>query len=149
MKEIYVVDTCALISYFQPYLKGSDVSISEESLSIIDKAFYSNEINLIIPSTVFIEIFKKWFKTEEDAARIRTEIYHRISERENMEIQPFDKEILGNFLRIVDIEPNQNFDNHDKQILAAAMTMECPLITSDTRLIRYNKRKNVVPAIYN
>ncbi|MCR1024288.1 PIN domain-containing protein [Cellulophaga baltica] len=149
MKKLYVVDTCALISYFQPYLKGSDISISEESLSIIDKAFYTDEVNLIFPATVFIEIFKKWFKTEEDAARIRVEIFNRILERENMEIQPFEKEVFENFLRIVDIEPKHNFDNHDKQILAAAMTMECPLITSDTRLIRYNKKNNVIPAIFN
>ena len=149
MKELYVVDTCALISYFHQYLDGSTVSISEASLSIIDKAFYSDEINLIFPSTVFIEIFKKWFKTEEDVARIKSEIYLRIRERENMEIQPFDKEVFENFMSIKDIEPNHNFDNHDKQILAAAMTMQCPLITSDHRIIRYNNKKNVIPAIYN
>ncbi|MDL5513972.1 PIN domain-containing protein [Arenibacter sp. M-2] len=149
MKELYVVDTCALISYFHRHLDGSTVSISDASLSIIDKAFYSYEINLIFPSTVFIEIFKKWFRTEEDVARIKSEIYFRIRERENMEIQPFDREVFENFMSIKDIEPNHNFDNHDKQILAAAMTMQCPLITSDFRIIRYNHKKNVIPAIFN
>ena len=65
-----------------------------------------------------------------------------------MEIQPLDKEILENFALITDIESNHNFDNHDKQVLAAAMTMQCPLITSDRPLIRYNQRKKVIPAIY-
>ncbi|MBU2929274.1 PIN domain-containing protein [Winogradskyella psychrotolerans] len=147
MKSTYVVDTCALISYFSKILIGSNISISKESIEIIDSAFYSTEINLIFPSTVFIELFKKWFRTEEDAERIKTEIYLRIFERENMEIQPFDKEVLENFIKIKDIEPKYNFDNHDKQILAAAMTMECALITSDTKIIRYNKRKNVIPYI--
>ena len=149
MSRIYVVDTCALISYFHNVLTGSDISVSDESLEIIDTAFNSLEVKLIFPSTVFIELFKKWFKTEEDAERIKAEIYLRIRDRENMEIQPFDREALENFIKITDIESKHNFDNHDKQILAAAMSMECPLISSDQRLIRYNKRKNVIPAIYN
>lgn len=147
MKEIYVVDTSAVISYFADLLKGSDVSVSKTSLDIIDKGFYSNDVKLIFPVTVFIELFKKWFRTEEDAERIKTEIYFRISERENMEIQPFDKEILENFTAIIDIEPNHNFDNHDKQILAAAITMNCSLITSDKNVIRYNNRKKVIAKI--
>ena len=147
MSNIYVVDTCAVISYFTESFPGSNISISQASLDLIDEAFYSNEVKLIFPSTVFIELFKKWFKTDEDAARIKTEVYFRIKNQENMEIQPFDKEILTMFTEIDDIETKYNFDNHDKQILAAAMVMQCPLITSDTRLIRYNDRKNVVPKI--
>ncbi len=149
MNRLYVVDTCALISYFHNVLTGSDISLSKESLEIIDTAFNSLEIKLIFPATVFIELFKKWFKTEEDAARIYAEIYSRIRNRENMEIQPFDREVLENFVSITDIEAKYNFDNHDKQILAAAISMECALISSDQRLIRYNKRKKVIPAILN
>jgi predicted nucleic acid-binding protein len=144
----YVVDTCALISYFSDIFNEPS-KISPASLKIIDDAFYVKEIKLIFPATVFIEIFKKWFVTEEAAEKIKTEIYYRIKSQENMEIQPFDKEILENFILITDIEKKYNFDNHDKQILAAAMTMDCPLISSDHRIKRYNKRKNVIPEFFD
>lgn len=145
---IYVIDTNALISYFAEVFDGSDISISESSIEIIDSAFKNNnEIKLIIPACVFIEIFIKWFKTEEISSRIISEVYLRIKEKENMEIQPLDKEILENYIKIKDIETDHNFDGHDKQVFASAMTMNCTLITSDQRLIRYNKRKKLIPGI--
>lgn len=147
MSRLYVVDTCALISYFSEHFENADVSVSNNCLEIIDNAFFSSDIKLIFPSTIFIEIFKKWFKSEEQRERINMEVYYRIKTQENMEIQPLDKEILANFISITDIESNHNFDNHDKQILAAAITMNCPLLSSDKRIIRYNKRKNVIPEI--
>ncbi len=148
MSQLFVVDSCALISYFKDILVGANVSISDDSLKLIDEGFYSPDIKLIFPVVTFIELFEKWFKTEEDSKRIYSEIYLKIFNQENMEIQPLDKEILENFALITDIESNHNFDNHDKQVLAAAMTMQCPLITSDRPLIRYNQRKKVIPAIY-
>lgn len=149
MSQLYVVDSCAMISYFKDILDGANVSISEKSLEIIDQAFYSNEIKLIFPIVTFIELFDKWFISEESSKKIYSEIYLKIFNQENMEIQPLDKEILENFSKIIDIEQNHNFDNHDKQVLASAMSMHCPLITSDGPLIRYNKRKKVIPAIFD
>ncbi len=148
MNQLYVVDTCAIISYFKDVLQqGATNSISEESLGIIDNAFVYNENKLIFPVVTFIELYDKWFNTIEDASRIYSEIYLRIYNQENMEIQPLDKEILENFAKITDIEPNHKFDNHDKQVLASAMTMQCTLITSDGPIIRYNEKKSVIPAI--
>jgi len=150
MNQLYVVDTCAIISYFKDILQqGATNSISDSSLKIIDKAFTNNEIKLIFPAVIFIELYDKWFNTIEDASRIYSEIYLKIFNQENMEIQPLDKEILENFIKITDIESNHKFDNHDKQVLASAMTMQCTLITSDLPLIRYNGRKNVIPLILN
>jgi hypothetical protein len=142
----YVIDTCAVISYFEDIFKGNS-SISGDSLNIIDLAFSSSEILLVFPSTVFIEIYAKWFANDERKAAIISEVYLRIKARENMEIRPLDRETLENFCLITDIENDFNFDNRDKQILAVAMTLECPLITSDNRLIRYNERKKVIPKI--
>ncbi len=143
----FVVDTSALISYFPEIFNDEAPTISQKSIDILDKGFYSKDVLLIFPVTVFIEIFKKWFTTDERAEKIKVEVFYRIKSEENMEIQPFDREILENFILITDIEKNHNFDNHDKQILAAAMAMQCPLITSDQRLIRYNRKKNVIPLI--
>lgn len=145
-EDLYVVDTCALISYFSEIFDG-DVSVTKTSLELIDLAFHSNEIKLIFPSAVFIELFIKWFTNEEVASQIKSEIYLRIKERENMQIRTFDRETLENYMLIKDIEDDHNFDGHDKQIYASAMTMDCRLITSDERLIRYNKRKNLIPGI--
>lgn len=144
----YVVDTCALISYFSEIFEVPS-TISTESIEIIDNAFYAKTVKLIFPATVFIEIFNKWFTNAEIAEKIKIEIYHRIKNCENMEIQPFEKEVLENFILITGIEKKYNFDNHDKQILAAAMMLNCPLITSDECITRYNKRKRVIPEVYN
>ena len=60
MNNLYVVDTCAMISYFKDVLKqGATSSISQESLEIIDTAFNSNEVKLIFPAVTFIELFDK------------------------------------------------------------------------------------------
>lgn len=145
-RKLYVIDTCALISYFgNIFNEGS--SISKESLKIIDNAFKLENNNLIFPSAVFVEIFKKFCNSEENKQRIKYEIYQRIKNQDNMEIQPLDYEVMENFIKIVDIESDFRFDNQDKQVYAAAMTMNCPLITSDTRLKRYNERKGFVPEI--
>jgi len=146
MDNRFVVDTTSLISYFSGVF-GESSQISQHALNLIDRAFYEDSILLIFPSIVFVEIFKKWFVSEAKAAQIRFEVLERIKNRGNMEIKPLEREVLENFIKIQDIEPKYNFDNHDKQILASAMMLQCPLITSDLRLIRYNKRKKVIPKI--
>lgn len=144
--DIYVVDTCAVISYFNDVFDG-DVSVSSKALEIIDLAFHSNEIKLIFPSAVFIELFIKWFKNEEVAAKIRSEVYFRIKNQDNMQVRNLDRETLENYIKIQNIETKYGFDGHDKQIFASAMTMECKLITSDERLIRYNDKQRLISAI--
>ncbi|EXZ37797.1 hypothetical protein M104_3446 [Bacteroides fragilis str. 1007-1-F  len=76
-------------------------------------------------------------------------MYIPIVSQENFAIEPLDKEVLDNFIKITDIESGWNFDNHDKQILATAMKFQTPLITSDERIIRYNKKKKVIPYIFS
>ncbi len=143
----YVVDTTSLISYFSNVF-GQGSQISEQSLKLIDSAF-SGKVILIIPSIVFVEIFRKWFTSQEMARKIRYEVFERIKSQENIEIKPLESEVLENFIKIVDIESSHNFDNHDKQVLASAMMLQCELITSDRRIIRYNRRKKVIPGILN
>jgi len=146
MTKRFVVDTTSLISYFSDVF-GQPSQISDDAINLIDRAFHEDSIILIFPSVVFVEIFKKWFISEAKAALIRFEVLERIKNRGNMEIKPLEKEVLENFIKIQDIESNYNFDNHDKQVLASAMMLQCPLITSDLRLIRYNKIKKVIPKI--
>ncbi|MCK4764484.1 MAG: hypothetical protein KAW12_19955 [Candidatus Aminicenantes bacterium] len=145
MKKSYVVDTTSLISYFGEVFSRPR-QISHNALHIIDKAFKDHDsINLSIPSIVFVEIFEKWFKDEETSAKIRSEIMTPIYAAPNIEIKPLDKEVLENFLKIRD--SRIKFDNHDKIILASSMMLQWPLITSDSKIIKYNKRHRVVPDI--
>jgi hypothetical protein len=145
-KNTFIVDTTSLMSYFNETFNIRP-AISIKALSIIDDAFKNDETILLIPSIVFIEIFSKQFKTEELAHKIRYDVFEKVKSQANISIQPFDKEVLEMFLKIIDIEPGWNFDNHDKQIFATAMKFKSPLITSDQRLIRYNKKKKLIPEI--
>lgn len=146
MTRRYVIDTTSLISYFASVFdRGS--AISKSAIQIIEDAFCDTNIILYYPSIIFLEIFSKHFITEEKAGLIKYEVFERIKGQKNMSIEPIDIEVLEAFMKIRDIEPNYNFDNHDKQIFATAMKYNCPLITSDERLIRYNKRKNFIPEV--
>lgn len=144
MNSRYVLDTTSIISYFD-YVFEKPSQISEKALRIIRKGMTSDEVILIIPSIVFVEIFKKWFTSDERSHKIRYEIFEKIRLRGNIEIKPIEQEVISEFIKIRNIEANHNFDNHDKQILACAMMLQCPLITSDTNVIRYNKINRVIP----
>lgn len=146
MKQKYVIDTTSLISYFSKVFEKKS-AISDNALSLIDKAFCDNSILLFFPSIVFLEIFSKHFVTEEKARMIKYEVLEVIKNRHNMSIEPIDIEVLTFLAKIDDIEPDHNFDNHDKQVFATAMKFNCPLITSDENLMRYNKRKKFIPKI--
>ncbi len=145
MNNGYVVDTTSLISYFNNIF-GGPAKISRDALKVIETAFKrDSDIKLSIPSIVFVEIFDKWFDNEEIAAAIRIEIMILIAERPNIEIKPIEKEVLENFIKIND--DFIKFDNHDKIILASSMMLQWPLITSDSRIIRYNNKYRVIPDI--
>lgn len=146
MNQRYIIDTTALISFFSPIFEVPS-KITEDACNIISTAFETNENILMIPSIVFVEIFSKQFKSPEKAAAIRYEVFEKIRNCDNISIEPIDKELLSCFITITDIERNHNFDNHDKIIFATAMKYQAPLITSDQRLIRYNKRKKLIPEI--
>ncbi len=79
------------------------------------------------------------------AAKIKFEIVSLIGERPNIEIKPIEKEVLENFIMIKD--KRIKIDNHDKIILASSMMLQWPLITSDSDIIKYNKRYKVIPYI--
>jgi predicted nucleic acid-binding protein len=148
MKQKYVIDSTALISYFSQIFE-KEIVISNSAIEIIDNAFRDEDIILHYPSIVFLEIFSKHFISEDRAQLIKYEVFERIMNQSNMSIEPIDLEVLEAFLKIRDIEQNYNFDNHDKQVFATAMKFNCPLITSDERLIRYNNRMHLIPDVIN
>ncbi|HBB31001.1 MAG TPA: hypothetical protein DDZ80_10345 [Cyanobacteria bacterium UBA8803] len=103
---------------------------------------------MTIPSTVFVEIFDKWFRgknseDEEFRAKFISEIFNPIKFLPNIEIRELDIEILENFLRLDD--PDINLENRDKIVLATAVVLESPLITSDSKIKKYVERYKNIP----
>ena len=99
MAELFVTDATSLISYFSNVFEKPS-QISREALNLIDRALLNDPaIRLSVPSIVFVEIFEKWFKSEEFAAKIRSEVFEPINNASNIEIKPLEQEVLENLLR--------------------------------------------------
>lgn len=145
----YVIDTTALISYFSNVFKVES-KISKTALEIINQGFEkSSNTKLIIPSIVFIEIYlkQKW-NSLEYIETIKSEVFEEIFnfvEKDKIEIKPLEKEVIENIITIND--KIVNLEGKDKIILASAMMMKCPLITSDSKIIKYNSITSVVKII--
>lgn len=144
MIKRYVIDTNSLIFYFNKIF-GEPDKLSAKTRLLIERALSSSEgdIKLSIPAVVLVEIFEKWIRTEEFAAKFHYEVFSLISQSPNIEIKPIEREVLGNLLKIGG--ELRNHDLHDKIILASAMMLECPLITTDNKIIEYVEKYHVIP----
>lgn len=138
----YVIDTTSLISYYKDIF-GCSSAISATAIKIIKHAFVHSTIRLTIPSIVFVELFEKWNKTEEMQKKIYYEIYYPIKCADNIDIRNIDSEVLENFISIDDRVIN--LENHDKLVLASAITLEAKIITNDPKIIRYVKKTHCIP----
>ena len=144
-KQFVVIDTTALISCFSTIFKQQS-QISEDAINLIQHAFQSDsDILLSIPSIVFVEIFDKWVVDDEFRAMFVSEVLEVVSQCPNIEIKPIDEEVLQMFISLSDSVVN--LENHDKIILASAMALQWPLITSDSKIIKYVKKYKVIPTI--
>ena len=148
MSKLYVIDTVAFISFFHEVFDvESKLSVGVRKL--LERAFATSESNikLSIPSLVFVEIFEKWFKSEDFAEKFHYEVFERIVQSPNIEIKPIEQEVLENVLHIGG--GLLDHDLHDKIILASAIMLNCPLITTDQEIIRYVNRNPVIPKTIN
>ncbi len=150
----YVVDTNCIISYYSeifkdaPNYQGSR-RLSRKTRGIIFEAIDSGmtDIRLSIPSVVFVEIYEKWLKTEEFLKKFFYEVFVPLRDSPNVEIRSNDREALENLLNIG--FQLDGHDLHDKLVLAAAMALQAPLITTDQKIIDYVNEEQVIPAILN
>ncbi|MEH2283354.1 MAG: hypothetical protein V7K90_18815 [Nostoc sp.] len=150
-KRRFVIDTVALISYFA-HIFNEPSKISPKGLLYIDTAFkhYDSNYLITIPSIIFIEIFDKWFRgnttaNEEFRAKFIAEVFNPIRASPNIEIRELDIEVLESFLDLND--QNINLENRDKIVLASAVVLKSPLITSDTKIKYYLEKYNIIPGI--
>lgn len=145
MIQNYVADTTAIVSFFSSIF-GCECAISNRAVNLIRSALEDpSEVRLNIPSIVFVEIYYKWFRDEEQAEQVYYEVFRRVDSCPNIEIKPLEEEVIHEILLLHDDEIN--LQNHDKIVLASAATLRCPLITSDTMLLKYNRRYGLLPEI--
>ena len=144
--KLYVTDTNGVIRFFHQVFDSPD-RLSTNTYRIMEQAFksYVTDVRLSIPSVVLVEIFEKWFESEVFAKKFFYEVYLKIENSPNIEIKPIDREVMEVLLQI-----RGNLDSHDlhdKIILASAMMLECPLITTDTKIINYLSQNQLVSTI--
>lgn len=154
MRKLYVIDTNAVISFFEEVFKFSDSydgvpSLSNRVKSTINEAIFSVEtdIRLSIPTVVFIEIYEKWLSSAEFCRRFYYEVFTPIRLSKNIEIRPMGREVLENLMQIGGTLTSH--DLHDRLIVASAMALEAPLITTDAEIVRYIQNNRIVPSAYN
>lgn len=140
-----VIDTTALISYFD-WVFEKPSQISDSAIKILKRAFQSeSDVILSVPSVVLVEIFDKWVRNDEFRAKFVSEVLETLLQYPNIEIKTIDKEVLQNFIKLDD--EKVNLENHDKLILASAMMLGWPLITSDEKICKYVRKHPVIPEI--
>lgn len=142
--ERYVVDTVAIIRYFEDVFE-QEAKLSRKASRIIEQAlvYPSSRMRLSIPSIVFVEIFEKWLSSEEFGARFYYEVFLPISRSPSVEIRSIDKEVLENVTKIGGVLASH--DLHDKIVVATAIALECPIITSDGKIETYVSQIDTVP----
>ena len=148
----YVIDTCALISYYKDVFKGAagykgSPVLSKGTTNIIHEAIYHKctQYRLSIPNIVFIEIYEKWLRTEEFCRKFFYDVFTPLRASDNIEIRPTDKEVLENLLCLNG--QLANHDIHDRIVLASAMALNAPLITMDQKISSYVTSTHIIPEI--
>jgi hypothetical protein len=146
MPKLFVTDTNSIISYFNDVFEEVPI-LSKKATNVIHQAFKDSDsdIRLSIPSVVFIEIFEGWFQTEEFARRFHYEVALTIEQASNVEIRGLDREVLEKLLEIGGSLASH--DINDKLILASAIALQCPLISTDTSIIKYVAETGAIPDV--
>jgi len=146
MTRLYVIGTCALISFFHEVF-GEDARLSPRATAIIAEAVYSTftQLRVSIPSVVFIEIYEKWLRDEEFSRKFFYEVFTPVTQSPNVEIKPIDQEVLESLLLIGgDLTEH---DVNDKIVLASAVMLATPLITLDEKITDYVNESGVIPGV--
>lgn len=146
MSDRYVVDTCSLIRYFG-WVFDERRDICGRARGILDEALSSTprRTKVSFPSVVFVEIYDKWCRDEESKARIYCEVHAPVAASPNIEIRPIDIEILEMLAKV-----GGNLKHHeinDKIIVASAMVLSCPIVTTDPEIITFARRCELIPAV--
>ena len=151
MEEFYVLDTCSFYSYCCKYLNiftDKEISLQENTLNILYNAFHSNNVKIIIPSVIMIEIFDHYFNSDEFINRFKYDVYYNIlnngREDSKIAIIDIDLEVMENLFDCYTDEIS--VDLHDKLIIATALkykNQNTTLFTSDRKIKKIKKLNNL------
>ena len=145
MNGLYVIDTNGIIGYFE-HVFHAPSNLSVRAKDLIARAFTTPaEINLSIPSIVFVEIFEKWLLSEDMVYKFHYEVFDLVERSPNIEIKPVEQEVLENLLNIGGILADHEI--HDKIIVASAMMLNCSIITTDPKIREYVESNGGMPAV--
>jgi PIN domain nuclease of toxin-antitoxin system len=146
MIKRYVTDTNSIIRYFGNVFDIPN-TLSVKAKNLIDQALNnpSGIVRLSIPSIVFVEIYEKWLLNEEFARKFFYEVYTAIDNAVNIEIKPIDREVIENLQYIGG--NLLHHDLHDKLIVASAMMLNCPIITTDSAIMEYVDGNHAIPSV--
>lgn len=151
IRKLYVCDTCCLISYFDSIFEplGAAIALSVSARALLDdviKNIHSN-IRISIPSVVFFEIYAKWLTTEEVTKMFYYQAYQKLLSCPNIEIKAIEKDVLLHLTSIGhELSDHEIFD---KIVVASALELDCPLMTTDTKIIEYQKNQKRIVGILN
>lgn len=143
MIQHFVFDTVSFINYHCDFFNEKS-RLSSGTIENLRRCFSADFVNykLIVPSIIFVEIFDKQLKTDERAARFKSEILSKYLDCEDVEIKNIDKEVLHLY---ANIDNNIiKLETHDKIILSSAIQMNGKLITNDAKIKEYVEKTNVV-----
>ena len=148
MMKLFVADTNALISYYS-HIFGELDNLSLRARRILSDAIEDRSpfTKISFPSIVFVEIFEKWLVTEEFVKRFYFEVFQPLSENPNIELRVIDREVLENLSTIG--ENLEKHEIHDKLIVATAMSLQCPLISTDGEIHEYVERTRALPEVFS
>ena len=73
-------------------------------------------------------------------------VFDPLRKSANVEIRPTDREVLEKLLYIGG--QLADHDLHDRLVLASAMALEAPLITTDEDVTAYCNEKHVIPEVF-
>ena len=154
-KRRYVIDTVGLVSFFCEVFDSRPdvglVSISRRARNVIQEALLPldySRVLLSVPSIVFVEIYEKWIRSEKFLREFFYRVFKPIQQSPNVEIRAIDQEVLGNLVHVDGCLAEH--DLHDKIVVASAMTLECPIITVDLKIIRFvQERPGKISGVLN
>lgn len=139
MSSRFVLDTVGFINYFNEFFNEAN-RLSPKSREILNSCFDNLNYNkLIIPSVVFIEIYTKFLKTEEQLLKFYYTIFIILKDNQDVEIKPLEREVISIYNRI---DRMNILEFHDKIIYASAVQLECPLISNDSKIIDVERIEN-------
>ncbi|WKK80732.1 type II toxin-antitoxin system VapC family toxin [Marivirga arenosa] len=136
-----MIDTNALIRYWGIKIKNKNYNLKSESKRIITEGLNSGSHILFVCSISIIEI---WHNLEYDQSSLTSfqTLIKQLYEEDNCRIVELDKEILMNYIAL---EDENTIKEHDRMIVASAITYDCDtILSSDHEIHKFSQNSQLI-----